>query len=249
MITQDTIRRLSVRCQVPEYPNIVREYFQHLFLANLYRLDESDKVLFKGGTALRVIYGSPRFSEDLDFSVFGIEPYAVKRFIEDLFANVLVRMQAEGISVDLSSKSDETSGGYYGEASFQMYDYRPVKVSISVSTRNGRDVQPEVSAVANEFVPNYNVYHLPQEMLVDEKIDALLSRKKPRDFYDLYIIMRKGMLSLGQKSRLSDVKRALEEVEMNFRGELEVFLPKDQHQIIANFRKSLSAELDRQLAV
>jgi len=28
----------------------------------------SQKLVFKGGTALRLAYGSPRFSDDLDFS-------------------------------------------------------------------------------------------------------------------------------------------------------------------------------------
>ncbi|MBN1444929.1 MAG: nucleotidyl transferase AbiEii/AbiGii toxin family protein [Candidatus Omnitrophica bacterium] len=52
--------------------NIAREYVQHLFLSSLYREKSSEKVLFKGGTALRIVFQSPRFSEDLDFSGFGI---------------------------------------------------------------------------------------------------------------------------------------------------------------------------------
>ncbi len=48
--------------------NVVREYIQHLFLSCLYKIKGSEKLLFKGGTALRIIFGSPRFSEDLDFT-------------------------------------------------------------------------------------------------------------------------------------------------------------------------------------
>lgn len=33
-----------------------------------YEKEESSNILFKGGTALKIVYGSPRFSEDLDFS-------------------------------------------------------------------------------------------------------------------------------------------------------------------------------------
>ena len=69
MISLDAIRKLAIQCRTSEYPNIVREYFQHLFLSQLYRMEKSDNLLFKGGTALRIIYGSPRFSEDLDFSI------------------------------------------------------------------------------------------------------------------------------------------------------------------------------------
>ena len=60
------------------FPNIVREYFQNVFLAKLYTLSEAEKMLFKGGTALRILYGSPRFSEDLDFSLSGRSIAAAK---------------------------------------------------------------------------------------------------------------------------------------------------------------------------
>ena len=67
MITQDAIKKLAIQYRTSEFPNIVREYFQHLFLSQLYRMEKADSLLFKGGTALKIIYGSPRFSEDLDF--------------------------------------------------------------------------------------------------------------------------------------------------------------------------------------
>src|SRR3990172_452987 len=104
MITQETIRKLAVQFRTSEFPNVVREYFQHLFLSQLYKLERADNLLFKGGTALRVIYGSPRFSEDLDFSIFRIEEYDRKKFIEDLFSAVLAEIEKMGIKVRLGSK-------------------------------------------------------------------------------------------------------------------------------------------------
>src|SRR3989338_3631770 len=101
MITQDAIKKLATQYRTSEFPNIVREYFQHLFLSQLYRLENSDNILFKGGTALRIIYGSPRFSEDLDFSIFRVEQYSQKEFIEDLFAAVLMEIEKAGIKVEL----------------------------------------------------------------------------------------------------------------------------------------------------
>ena len=83
MISKETIIALACRYQTSEFPNIVREYFQHVFLSGLYQLPDAEKMLFKGGTALRIIYGSPRFSENLDFSLFGVEQRLAKKFIED----------------------------------------------------------------------------------------------------------------------------------------------------------------------
>ena len=82
MISIETLEKLSRQYQMGIFPNIVREYFQHIFLSELYKLPNAQKLLFKGGTALRIVYGSPRFSEDLDFSLFGISNRETKSFVE-----------------------------------------------------------------------------------------------------------------------------------------------------------------------
>jgi len=251
MITQDTIKKLAIQFRTSEFPNIVREYFQHLFLSQLYRLENSDNLLFKGGTVLRVIYGSPRFSEDLDFSIFRVERHIQKKFIEDLFTTVLVEIEKIGIKVELGPKPGRTAEGYYGDATFHIYDYQPISVSLNISSRNEGGVKGEVDSVANDFVPTYNVFHLPQELLVDEKIfGALLTRWKARDFYDLYFIMRKGILSLKQKIRLNEKKDEIikSSEKVNFYTELSVFLPQDQQIIIRDFKNNLVKELNRQLS-
>ena len=252
MITQDTIKKLATRYRTSEFPNIVREYFQHLFLSQLYRLEKSDNILFKGGTALRIIYGSPRFSEDLDFSIFRVEQHIKKEFIETLFVTVLSEIEKMGrVSVELGPKPDVTAEGYYGDATFSIYDYQPITVSINISARNGRDIKGEVDSVANDFISTYNIFHLPEELLVNEKVfDALLRRRKARDFYDLYFIMRKGILTVEQKAQLNikkdEIIKSSEEVD--FYSELSVFLPQDQQAIIRDFKSNLAKELNRQLS-
>lgn len=84
MISNEALEKLATQYQTGVFPNIVREYFQHVFLSELYKLPETEKILFKGGTALRIINGSPRFSEDLDFSVFGVTERELKKFCADI---------------------------------------------------------------------------------------------------------------------------------------------------------------------
>ena len=48
---------------------IVREEYEMIILKQLFESELGKSFVFKGGTALRLAYGSPRFSEDLDFSV------------------------------------------------------------------------------------------------------------------------------------------------------------------------------------
>lgn len=251
MISGETLEKLARQCQTGVFPNIIREYFQHVFLSELYKLPESEKMLFKGGTALRIVYGSPRFSEDVDFSVFGIGQNDVKHFVEDLFVKVLAEIERVGIQVEAGEKSDKTTGGYFGVATFRASEYPPVDMEINISSRNGRSIHGEVDSVANDFVPTYTLIHLPQDELVEEKIfGALRERKKPRDFYDLYFIMRKGMLSPDQKRRLAGLKDEIlaDARSINFRGELGPFLPADQQAVIRDFNRVLEAEINRQIA-
>lgn len=251
MISSEALEKLATQYQTSVFPNIVREYFQHVFLSELYKLPEAENMLFKGGTALRTIYGSPRFSEDLDFSVFGVAHHGLKVFVEDLFVKVLAKIEQIGVLVEIGDKSEETTGGYFGVATFRMSDFQPVDVEINISARNGREVNSEADSVANDFVPTYTLIHLPQSELVEEKVfGALRERKKPRDFYDLYFIMRKGMLSSDQKVRLAKAKDEIlaDARIINFRGELGAFLPTHQQVIIRDFQRALEAELNRQVS-
>jgi len=250
MISKETIIALARRCQTSEFPNTVREYFQHLFLSELYKLPEAEKMLFKGGTALRIIYGSPRFSEDLDFSLFGVAERSIKEFTENLFIDVLAKIGQAGARVELKEASP-TSGGYFGVAAFEIGEYPAVGVEINISSRNGRKVTPEADSVASDFVPTYTILHLPKIEVVEEKIFlALPQRKKERDFYDLYFMLRKGMITVEQKSRLAEMKNEILQWagEKDFRGELGALLPIDQQAIIADFKRALTDELNRQIA-
>ena len=68
MITQEQVATLAKKNKINETV-IFREYLQILFLQKLYQKTPSQKIFFKGGTAIHLIYQAPRFSEDLDFSV------------------------------------------------------------------------------------------------------------------------------------------------------------------------------------
>lgn len=250
MITAETLEKLALQYRTAVFPNVVREYFQHVFLAELYKLPESEKLLFKGGTALRIVYGSPRFSEDMDFSLSGVRSDRIKPFVEDLFLRALAAAERVGIRVEIGAKSGATSGGYFGTATFRIHDYRPTGVEINVSARRAVGRRGEVESVASDFVPSYTLVHLPQIELVDEKVfGALMDRKKPRDFYDLYFIMRKGMLSQAQKRRLAGMKDKIIAYakKIDFRRELGAFLPADQNAVARDFERAFAAELSRQI--
>jgi len=55
-----------------DYENALKEVLQELALLGLWRAKFYEHAAFYGGTALRILYGLNRFSEDLDFSLFQI---------------------------------------------------------------------------------------------------------------------------------------------------------------------------------
>ena len=60
-------------CQTADdYVNSLREILQELALLGLWRSKFFERAAFYGGTALRVLHGLDRFSEDIDFSL--LEP-------------------------------------------------------------------------------------------------------------------------------------------------------------------------------
>lgn len=70
---------------------IVREEYEMIILKALFESEMGKSFVFKGGTALRLAYGSPRFSEDLDFSV--IEEFD-KKTLDKLLKSIANQYEA-----------------------------------------------------------------------------------------------------------------------------------------------------------
>lgn len=71
-LADDLQKRLGISQE-----QIVRDEYEMIILKQLFESELGKSFVFKGGTALRLAYGSPRFSEDLDFSV--IEGFSKKK--------------------------------------------------------------------------------------------------------------------------------------------------------------------------
>ncbi|MBI2600966.1 nucleotidyl transferase AbiEii/AbiGii toxin family protein [Candidatus Daviesbacteria bacterium] len=234
MIVQEELTKLVNKYQTNEV-NIWREYFQNLFLSYFYQQPQTNTVYFKGGTALRMLYKSPRFSEDLDFSA----AYSGIQEIEEATESTLSEIEKENVKVGLS-ESKETSGGYLGTV---IFDER-ITLQLQISLREGQKTG-EVVTVTNDFVPPYTIVSLSQGQLVDEKMSALFYRKKPRDFYDLYFMLRANLIFPGKRNLLIKAKEILQTADINFENELKQYLPKTHWAIIRNFKQALEREIER----
>jgi len=238
MISSDTIRKLAVTHQTTEL-NIAREYAQHLFLSGFYQQAGTQQVMFKGGTALRLVYGSPRFSEDLDFSGFG----ARVKSIEDWVADASSGIEQAGVPVSIE-ESKQTSGGYLSILILSIAGQQ-ISIQMEVSLRRKTGLKGRGVLISSDLVPAYVATLLPEDALVEEKLMALINRGKPRDFYDCYFMLRRNMIPLKHKRLLHAAKEALAKTKINFKTELKDFLPRTQQIILTDFKKTLMAELER----
>ena len=245
MIDRRHIQNLAQRWQATA-DNVIREYFQQSFLAYLYQEKGSDSLLFKGGTALRIIWKSPRFSEDLDFTGVHIS----KTGIEALMEEALAKMEMEGIKTEIT-ESKSTSGGYLAIFRFETSEYKS-RIQIEVSLRGGTRGSGMAVLVQSDLVAPYTLIHLKEEILVAEKIKACLTRGKARDFYDLYFILRSRMAFreafIQDKQLKEKMLKIIASGRLDFKRELKAFLPVNQHMIIKNFHETLMMEIERNVA-
>lgn len=242
MLSLEVIKEFTRKYQTIE-KNMAREYIQHLFLSSLYKLPEAEKLLFKGGTALRIIHGSPRFSEDLDFTGENIYHHET---IEKLFINTLSEIEKQGIGIDLI-EAKSTTGGYLGVIHYEFYDFVE-DMKFEISLRQGRKLNKlnkEFNTIINEYIPAYTIISLTKEEIIKGKISALTSRKKPRDYYDLYFFLRHPELhKLVDKNRLKEILKDLKKEEINFKKELSLLLPISHKMILKDFKKNLIREIE-----
>ncbi len=217
--------------------NVVREYCQHLFLSYLYKQPGSEKILFKGGTALRIIFNSPRYSEDLDFTGVNIS----QQEVEDIFVNVLADLENTGIKVELE-EGKPTTGGYLGIVKFYAYE-KTITVQIEISLRKSKKTKTARALIENEYIPAYTVVHLPQEEIIKGKLEALFNRKKPRDFYDYFFLLSGNYPLAKEKENLKAALKLIKETKIDFRGELREFLPRSHTMHLRDFKKILEQKI------
>jgi predicted nucleotidyltransferase component of viral defense system len=190
MLTKAQIQRMAHRYGVGLQAQ-ERDYLQHLLLWLLY--SRSQELIFKGGTALRMVYGGHRYSEDLDFN--GQGDLAA---LQSSWKETVSRLRDFGVTAEIRREwlSDV---GYSFDVSFQgpLFDGRDRskgKVRVDVN-RRPEEVAARRALVMSEYddVRPFVVTVLTPEHLLAEKIRALLVRAKPRDLYDIWLLLNQGV--------------------------------------------------------
>lgn len=167
---------------------IIREYLQTKIVTLIYDNKLADGLFFVGGTALRILYGLDRFSQDLDFDA----PEMNKGKIIDLLEEVAGQLERENLIIDFY-KNFKTKKNYF-EFRFGDILYetgislnKGEKLMVKFDFEVGWKKQSREVVLLNRFGFLANVITKTLDQFVVEKMVAYVHRKQTqaRDLYDL----------------------------------------------------------------
>lgn len=233
MLTRSQIQRLAQRHGISVQAQ-ERDYIQHMLLFLLY--SKSQSLVFKGGTALRIVYKGNRYSEDLDFN----GPANVAS-IKELWQGVLRNLRDFGVNAEIRYEW-QSDVGYSFDVSYRgpLYDGRDRtkgKVRVDISTRQEKvDTQRELVTSEYDDIRPFVITVISLEHLLAEKVRALFMRSKARDVYDIWLLTNQGVRmnqALVRKKLVlydvalskADLEAALEKAKADWTRDLRPLLP------------------------
>ncbi len=187
---KDYLRELVRTASTPANArNIVREYLQARLLETLQDEGAMIPLAFHGGTALRFLYNSARYSEDLDFALER-EPsqYDFRSYLEAIRKS----LPAENYKVELKMNDRKTVHsafvrfpGLLHELNLSPHRSEVLAVKLEVDTRPPAGAQLDTTIVRRHVM--LHVQHHDKASLLAGKLHAVLQRPflKGRDVYDL----------------------------------------------------------------
>lgn len=206
MITLD-----HILAQYPEHlrvfkESILKEYLQCKILNSIFNSKYSRKLVFLGGTALRIIYGNTRFSEDLDFDNFKLSESELK----DLSAVIRADLTLEGLEVELNTV---TKNAYrikiripkllFDSGLSAMSDHK-ILIQVDTAPQNFKYIPDK--PFLNKFEVFTQINAVPKDLLLAQKIIASVNRKRMmgRDFFDIVFLY-----GIGAKPNFTFLKKKI----------------------------------------
>lgn len=195
---------LSLEEIKPYYPEhlqsferfIIREYLQYKILEIIFETPYENKLAFLGGTCLRIVYGSNRFSEDLDFDNFNMSTDDFNGITE------IVKRELERLGYEVEMRNAK-KGAYHCYIRFPellfkegLTNHKEEKILIQLDTESHEfDYKPD-QPILNKFDVFTQINVTPGDLLLAQKFYAVINRKrnKGRDFFDIVFLLGQGQV-------------------------------------------------------
>ncbi|MFP4029602.1 MAG: nucleotidyl transferase AbiEii/AbiGii toxin family protein [Candidatus Brocadiia bacterium] len=193
--------------------NHLREYLQNAILREMFELDWLSELVFHGGTALRMLHGLRRFSEDLDFHFREpVRDYSVESELKDLRR----RLELNGYDIECSPLSGgavcssfvKFGGGLLYEAGISPHEDQKLRIKLEIDTNPPAGFGTDTSLL-DQYFP-IAVTHHDRETFVAGKCHAILQREwcKGRDLFDLLFYLTRWE---GVEPNFGYLRNALEQ--------------------------------------
>jgi len=219
--------------------NILREYLQYKILEIIYTSPYAGKTVFMGGTALHIAHGLPRFSEDLDFD----NRLLNKKSFASITELIRRRLELEGYQVEAQNSYKGAFRAYIKIADV-LYDnklsaHKAEKLMIQLDAEPQKFEYEPDSFILNRFDVFAKVAVVPLEILLSQKLFAILMRKRPmgRDFYDAIFLLGKTRPDMGYlraKLKISDITQLKDKLSERCAGLDFKRMAKDVEQFLFN---------------
>ncbi len=226
-IVRAMIKKYSPKSKM-EHERALREVLQEITLVGLWRGKFFEQAAFYGGTALRILYGLDRFSEDLDFTLLHPNPdFAWVRYTK----SVVDELHAYGFEVELLEKKKRVDSAI--KSAFLKTNTLESLLKIGVLESKLKGTHPEMLlrikveidtdptlgfSVQNHFIKApipVSISTVVESDLFASKLHAALyrawkNRVKGRDWYDIvWFIRRATPLNLAYLSKFMQGNRVL----------------------------------------
>lgn len=212
MLSKREIERISETLTEGNRGYTEKLYLQDIILSTI-SSETVDEIVFKGGTALLKFYQLDRFSEDLDFTAQEELDFSelVKKIVRDLENHGAEVEEREDEEKEKSFKTRLGVKGplYTGDRRSLNFIRIEINRKSSVQTLQTLRYNPHFQDLAS-----FELLVLSEEEILAEKIRAVLTRTKPRDLYDIYHLLSKGV-----EIREELVEEKLECYELDFEPE------------------------------
>ncbi len=166
--------------------NIILIEKDYLLSYLLYLIKDVRDIYFKGGTALNKIFlNHERLSEDLDFTVRGILSDVEKE----------IKNKLKGTIFDKISHDKRVSKFVRLVVHYKLF-HEDGTIFIDLNKRAKIYLKPEEYELKHfykDYIPEFKVRTLNLKELTAEKICATVQRYAPRDYYDVYNMIKKKL--------------------------------------------------------
>ena len=191
MISREKLRDINKNSFLHLYQQ-EKDYLIKIFL--FYYFQKYDSAVFKGGTCIRYLNETDRFSEDIDFNLT-VQPQKFRKEVRKVmkeFENIGI--ECGFIKEEIFEDAYTTDIWFYGPLHERTNQTRN-KFRIDAGRRGGTLLEPEWSFIKSEYPDTkekFLVQTMNEDELLVEKVITMLTRSKGRDLYDVWYLLKSG---------------------------------------------------------